>query len=177
MKNVFCLGVAASALFVCAARAQQSPSAADKDTSVLLKLEQDWADAGAKHDAVFIEHVEADAYIYTDAAGNVAHKADDLATARAGDVKIDAFKLSAMKVQVHGDAAVITGETTLTGTDHGGALNGTFRWTDVFVRRPDGAWQVVASQATAVAKPEDAPVLVVPAETPVPAASATETDG
>ncbi len=168
--------VVASALFACAALASLS-SAADADVLTLLKLEQDWAEAVAKHDAAFIERVEADAYVYTDAAGNVAHKADDLATARAGDVKIDAFKLSAMKVQVHGDTAVITGETTLTGTDHGGALNGTFRWTDVFVRRADGSWQAVASQATAVAKPEDAPVLVVPAETPVPTGNTTDTDG
>ena len=145
--------------------------AQDKDTAALLKLEQDWAEAVARHDAAFIERVEDDAYVYTDAAGNVGHKADDLATARAGDVKIDTFKLGNLKVQVHGNAAVVTGETTLTGSDHGGALNGTFRWTDTFVRRADGSWQAVASQATSVGKAEDAPVIVVPAETP--AASGT----
>ena len=143
----------------------------DKDAATLLKLEQDWANAVAKHDAAFIEKVEADNYVYTDAAGNVGHKADDLAAARAADTKIDAFKLSAMKAEFHGDAAVVTGETTLVGNDRGVALSGTYRWTDTFVRRADGTWQVVASQATAVAKPEDAPILVVPAETP--AASAT----
>ncbi len=144
---------------------------ADKDTAALLKLEQDWANAVAKHDAEFIERVEAENYVYTDAAGNVGHKADDLATARAGDVKIDAFKLSAMTVVLHGDTAVGTGATTLSGSDHGGPLAGTYRWTDTFVRRADGQWQAVASQVTSLAKPEDAPVLVVPAETP--AASAT----
>ena len=63
----------------------------------------------------------------------------------------------------------------MTGMDRGGALNGTFRWTDVFVRRLDGSWQAVASQATAVSKPEDTPVLVVPAETPA-AAGTPDTD-
>ncbi len=143
----------------------------DKDAAALLKLEQDWANAVAKHDAAFIEKVEADDYVYTDAAGNVGHKADDLAAARATDVKIDAFRLSAMTVQLHGDAAVVTGETTVSGNDRGAALNGTYRWTDTFVRRVDGSWQAIASQATAVTRPEDAPVLVIPAETP--AASAT----
>ena len=143
----------------------------DKDAAALLKLEQDWATAIAKHDAAFIEKVEADNYVYTDPAGNVGHKADDLATARAADVKIDAFRLSAMAVQLHGDTAIVTGTTTVSGNDRGAAMSGTYRWTDTFVRRVEGSWQAVASQATAVAKPEDAPVLVIPAETP--AASAT----
>ena len=167
MKTRLLATWAAGALYAATAGAQQ----ADKDTAALLKLEQDWADAVVRHDAGFIERVEADAYVYTDPAGNVGHKADDLATARAGDVKIDAFRLSAMRVALHGDTAVVTGETTLVGRDRGTPLAGTYRWTDTFVRRPDGTWQAVASQAVAAARPEDAPVLVVPAETP--AASAT----
>lgn len=169
MKPRILATLAAGALCGVTAAAAQS----DKEAAALLKLEQDWANAVAKHDAAFIERVEADDYVYTDAAGNVGHKADDLATARAGDVKIDAFKLSAMKVELHGDAAVVTGMTTLAGSDHGGPLAGTYRWTDTFVRRADGSWQVVASQATTVARPEEAPILVVPAETPA-ANSTTE---
>ena len=175
MKLPLCLTFAVLALLACAAQAQQSPPP-DKDTATLLKLEQDWASAVARHDAAFIERVEDDAYVFTDAAGNVAHKADDLAAARAGDVKIESFKLADLKVQVHGDAAVVTGETTLLGSDRGGALSGTYRWTDTFVRRPGGVWQVAASQATSVGKVEEAPTVVVPTETPA-ANSTTDTDG
>ena len=167
--------VFATLVLLAAGRLPAQESAND-DTADLLKLEQDWATAVAKHDAAFISRVEDDAYVYTDATGSVAHKADDLAAARAGDVKIESFKLSDMKVQVHGGAAVVTGQTTLVGSDRGGVLNGTYRWTDVFVRRPDGVWQVVASQATAVGKPEDAPIIVLPAATPA-ADPATDTDG
>ena len=174
MKTRFFTGLAAAVLLPCVAWAQQPPPS-DKDAATLLKLEQDWASAVARHDAAFIERVEDDTYVYTDASGNVAHKAEDLAAARAGAVKIESLKLSDMKVQIHGDAAVVTGETTLLGSDRGGVLNGTYRWTDTFVRRPDGIWQVVASQVTGVGKAEEAPAVVVPAETP--AASATDTDG
>ncbi len=173
MKTALLITVAACTVLALTAPAQ--PPVSDGDKAALLKLEQDWADAVARHDAAFIERVEHEAYIYTDASGNVAHKVDDLANARAGDVKIDSFKLSGMEVQVHGDAAVVTGEITLLGSDHGGALNGTYRWTDVFVRRPGGNWQVVASQATTVGKAEETPVIAVPTETP--AASAVDTDG
>ena len=172
MKTRFPLAVAVAGVLGVGTAVAQS----DKDTAALLKLEQDWANAVAKHDVAFIERVEADNYVYTDAAGNVGHKADDLATARAGDVKIDAFKLAAMKVELHGDTAVVTGETTLAGSDHSGTLAGTYRWTDTFVRRPGGSWQAVASQATTVAKPEDAPVLVVPAETPAASAAPDSDD-
>ena len=172
MKNTI-LPVAISLAWLAASLPAQEST--NDDTADLLKLEQHWASAVAKHDAAFIERVEDEAYVYTDATGNVAHKADDLAAARAGDVKIESFKLSDMKVQLHGGTAVVTGQTTLAGSDHGGTLNGTYRWTDVFVRRPDGAWQVISSQATTVGRPEDAPIIVLPAATP-PAGSSTDTD-
>lgn len=175
MTKAVLLSIVVLSVLVFHVGAQQPLSDSERDT--LLKLEQDWADAVAKHDAAFIERVENDAYVYTDAAGNVAHKADDLATARAGDVKIDSFKLSNMKVQVHGDTAVVTGETMLVGSDHGGTLNGTYRWTDVFVRRPGGNWQAVASQATTVGKAEETPVITVPVETPAASGNMTDTDG
>ena len=174
MKTALLAAVALSAL--ASVLSAQSPPA-DGEKAALLKLEQDWADAVARHDAAFLERVEADDYVYTDATGIVAHKSDDLAAARAGAVKLDSFKLSGMRVQVYGDTAVLTGTTTLVGSDRGGALNGTYRWTDTFVRRPGGNWQVVASQATAVGKAEEAPVIAVPAETPPAGGSATDTDG
>ena len=142
------------------------PSPADGDKAALLKLEQDWAEAIARHDATFIERVEDEAFVYTDSAGSIGHKADDLATARAGDIKIESFKITDMKVQLHGDTAVVTGETTVVGSDRGGTLNGTYRWTDTFVRRPGGNWHVVASQATSLGKMEETPATVIPAETP-----------
>ena len=79
-----------------------------------------------------------------------------------------------MKAQLHGDTAVVTGQTTLAGRDHGGALNGTYRWTDVFVRAAGGDWQVVASQATAVNQPAD--VVVIPADASATPASADESE-
>ncbi len=176
MKTKIALLAAAAVLTALVSVATAQPSPAD-DKAALLKLEQDWASAAAKHDTAFLERVEDDAFVYTDSTGNVAHKADDLALARAGEVKIESFKLADMRVQLYGDTAVVTGLTTVVGSDRGGSLNGTYRWTDVFVRRPGGNWQVVASQATAVGKAEETPVIAVPAETPAASGSATDTDG
>ena len=175
MKNAFALAAAGLTMFACPLLGQQTP--VEQDSTALLKLEQDWANAVAKHDAAFIERVEHDAYVYTDASGSVAHKADDLAAARAGDAKIESFKLSDMKAQIHGDTAVVTGETTLVGSDRGGVLSGTYRWTDTFIRVAGGGWQVVASQVTNLGKVEETPTLAVPAETPPAGGSTTDPEG
>ena len=51
-----------------------------------------------------------------------------------------------MKVQVHGDSAVVTGVWTGKGTDGTGkAFDGKERFADTWVKMPDGKWQCVAS--------------------------------
>lgn len=78
--------------------------------------------------------------------GAVITKAEALQMCEAPAVPIDTFEVDDISVRSFGDAAVVTGRTTLV---TGGAAPGrvTLRFTDVFIRR-GGQWQVVASQAT-----------------------------
>ena len=108
----------------------------------------------AKHDLNFIEQAEAEEYIYTDPLGTVSHKDDDLARAQVGDLKIESFSFKDEKVHLYGETAVLTGEIDLRGTAKGASMTGSYRWTDVLVQR-NGAWQVVASQATVIEGEED----------------------
>ena len=124
----------------------------ENDEAAFTKIEQDWGDAVTRHDADFLDRLEADDYTYTGPDGGVSHKADDIDAAKAGIVRIESFSHRDMKVQVYGETAVVTGATILKGTAGDMDLSGRFRWTDVFVKR-DGRWQVVASQATSVGKP------------------------
>lgn len=128
-----------------------TPSA---DEKAVLQLELDWCDALAKHDADFLQRALAEEYRYTDPAGRVSGKADELARAKTGDVQIDSFHLSDEKVQIYGETAVMTGETAIKGKDNGGDITGDYRWTDLFVKR-GGNWQVVASQATVIQVEDD----------------------
>ena len=121
------------------------------DEAALEKLEQDWGDAIQRHDAGFLERLEADGYTYTGPDGAISHKADDIAGARAGFARIDSFKHRDLKIQVYGESAVVTGATTLKATAGDADISGDFRWTDVFVKH-GGQWQVVASQATAISR-------------------------
>jgi Ketosteroid isomerase homolog len=68
---------------------------------------------------------------------------------KSGDLKIESSTNEDMKVQVHGDTAVVTYRSTDKGNYKGNDLSGQYRWTDVFVKR-NGRWQIVAGQGTRI---------------------------
>lgn len=118
------------------------------DEQAVLKLEQDWCEAEARHDTAFLDKVETDNFVFTDSLGKVTGKADEIAEAKEGGDRID-FKLTDMKAHLHGDTVILTGQTTFV-PPAGHTGNFSYRWTDIFVRQPGGEWKVAASQATAL---------------------------
>jgi ketosteroid isomerase-like protein len=135
-------------LFAVSAVLAQVPSAVERE---LIKLENDWSTAWQKHDTAFLQKLFADEYIGTDSDGATYTKAQDIANAKSEDTQIESFVLSDVKVHVYGDTAVVTAHSTNKATFKGKDISGTYRYTDVFVKR-DGRWQVVATQETRVAK-------------------------
>jgi hypothetical protein len=55
-----------------------------------------------------------------------------------------------VKARVYGNAAVVTGLATRSGTYKGAPFDQQHLWTDTFVMK-DGRWQCVASQSTLIA--------------------------
>jgi hypothetical protein len=50
-----------------------------------------------------------------------------------------------LNVQAYGDVAIATGGYKGKGTDSGKPFDEHLRWTDTWVKMPDGKWQLVAS--------------------------------
>lgn len=172
MKRLLIAVVIMALLTPCRILAQaSSPAAAPVKTGSveqeLMNLEQDWAKAYVQHDLVALGRIEADDIIYTDSDGAVMTKAQDLDDVKSGAFVAASFVVDDMKVSVYGDAAVITGRSTIKAQYKGKDGNGQFRWTDTWIRR-DGVWQCVASHASKVAQankptpPSNASTSVIP---------------
>jgi hypothetical protein len=91
----------------------------------------------------------ADKFVNTDREGKVTGKAETLADAKAtkyGSVDYDDSKLT-----VFGDTAIATGVFTAKGTDSSGKpLDTRERFSDTWVKMPNGKWQCVASDGSPV---------------------------
>jgi Domain of unknown function (DUF4440) len=117
----------------------------------LMHIEQELLDSIIKGDASVTDRYLSDNYIFTGPDAAVVDKARMIADLKSGDLKIESSTPDDMKVQVYGNAAVVTYGSTDKGTYKGKDLSGKYRWMDVFVKR-NGRWQIVAGQGTPVPK-------------------------
>ena len=116
----------------------------------LIQLERDWCSSVLKRDVVTFGRILADDYTGVTSRGVVETKADALADLKDQANSIDACVHSNVKVRLYGDAAVVTGLGTRSGTRSGVAFKDRQTlWIDTFVKK-DGRWQCVASQGTVV---------------------------
>jgi hypothetical protein len=117
----------------------------------LMHIEQELLDSILKGDASVSDRYLSDTYIFTGPDAVVVDKTRMITDLKSGDLKIESSTPDDMKVQVYGNAAVVTYGSTNKGTYKGKDLSGKYRWMDVFVKHK-GRWQLVAGQGTPVPK-------------------------
>ncbi len=132
--------------------ATPTSDAGGDDKTTLLRLEEAWSRAFLEKDAEIVARIEADGYVFTNAEGKMSGKADDLRSVKSDATKYETYKQSDVQVRLYGDTAIITGHTTIKGTDDGRDISGEYQWTDTFIKR-DGKWQAIATHTTLVPKP------------------------
>jgi ketosteroid isomerase-like protein len=127
---------------------------ATSDESLLIEIERQWAAAYVTGDADKLDTIFSPDYIQTNTRAVVTGKAEEVGDVRAGNFRYEKFDTTEMKVQLYGEAAVVTGKIYLKGVDlkSGKTIEGTMRMTDTFIRQ-GGKWRVVASQTTAEPAP------------------------
>jgi hypothetical protein len=136
------LGVA---VLAAAAQTQKKGTVQDKATAqALLDLENKWVDALMKSDAAALDSIFADTYVDADEHGHRSDKDGLLSVVKSGELKSESIKLSDMRVQLYGDAAIVTGSAAQAGSFKGQPFSGSIIFTDTFIRQ-NGIWRAVAS--------------------------------
>jgi len=112
-------------------------------------LEQQWLQSQKTNNSDLLLPLLADKFVETGSDGKVMGKAETLATAKA--TKYDSAEYHDVKVTAFGNTAIATGGFKGKGTDESGKpLDVNERWTDTWLKMPNGKWQCIASHASAV---------------------------
>jgi len=126
-----------------------SAKAAGGTEKAVAALEQQWLQSQKANNPDLVAPLLADKFIMTGVDGKVTGKAESLATAKA--TKYDSVDYDNVKVTVFGNTAIATGGFKAKGTDPSGKpLDAHERWTDTWVKMPNGQWQCVASHSSPV---------------------------
>lgn len=114
-------------------------------------LEEQWRHAQLNDDAAAMDGLLSDDFIGITASGRVNTKAQQLARIRDRAIVITQLDLSDIKVKLIGPiVAVVTSRAEIAGSSDGEPLRGTFRYTRVYQRLPNGVWKITSFEATHV---------------------------
>jgi ketosteroid isomerase-like protein len=145
-KLTWCL--VALVLLVCAAWSQDKKGGGGTEQAV-ADLEQKWLQSQKTNNPDLIAPMLADKFRMTSSEGKVSDKGEYLKDAKA--TKFDSVDYDDVKVTVFGNTAIATGGFKAKGTDPSGKpLDVHERWTDTWVKMPNGQWQCVASASAPV---------------------------
>jgi ketosteroid isomerase-like protein len=137
-----------STILVLPAPAQTNSRSVEK---AIADLEQKWAAAQRDGKASVVAPMLAETFVNTDTDGRTSGKDKLLSNLKGGKWEHNA--ISDVKVMVYGNTAVATGAWAGKGVDGDGTkIDRRERWTDTWVKMPDGQWQCVASQQTSTEK-------------------------
>lgn len=107
--------------------------------------------SATKGDITGLDRILADDFIATSLNGRVTNKAQYIKSSTSPQLSFTNFNIEDVKVRVYGDAAVVTGRTTVKGRYEDQEFNTQFRYTRVYLKRA-GRWQIVTSHLTPVTK-------------------------
>lgn len=118
-------------------------------------LNRQWMEAYTRRDTAFLDRHMSDDYVGTFPDGTVHDKKSEIEAVASGAIEIMEMTPREMTVRVYGNAAVITGQSSVKARVGGQDMRAELRFTDVWIKRGD-RWQAVASQVTRIEQSEGA---------------------
>jgi ketosteroid isomerase-like protein len=124
----------------------QAPSTTES-VRELTRLETVWNQAHVRGEVATIDSLCADDLVVTVPEMPLMGKADILAFWKSGRARITRYETSDIRVQVYGEAAIVTGRLQRQRDFGGKVVDDDWRFTKTYVRR-DARWRVVAYHAS-----------------------------
>lgn len=115
------------------------------DAAKVLALENKWTDAYRQRNINILTSLLAEDFIITVEDGRVFGKIGYMSHTADPSVQVTAAEESDLRINLHGNVAVVTGAYHETGTAKGKRYEYRDRMTDVWMKI-DGQWQLIASQ-------------------------------
>ena len=124
----------------------QTPGESEK---AVAALENQWLQSQKTNNSDLLVPLLADKFVETSSDGKVTGKAETIATAKS--IKYQSAEYSDVKVTVFGNTAIATGRFKGKMADASGkSVDINERWTDTWLKMPNGKWQCIASHASPV---------------------------
>jgi ketosteroid isomerase-like protein len=117
------------------------------------QLEEKWRLAILKGDTAAMDSLLADDYMAITASGTLQTKAQSLENLRSGRMHFTSLEIADRKVRFYGTTALVTSLATVQGATAEGPMEGSFRYTRVYVKDPSGMWKIVSFEASPVREP------------------------
>jgi ketosteroid isomerase-like protein len=108
------------------------------------QVEEKWRQAILHSDAAALEAILDEDYVGITASGILHTKEQMLEAVRSGKLHITSFVISDRKFRFYGKTALVTGSANATGTTPDSELNGSYRYTQVYVFTPKGGWKLAS---------------------------------
>jgi ketosteroid isomerase-like protein len=147
MKNKLLLSLIGAISIAAAGWSHAQTSSAGTEKAVMA-LENQWIESEKTNNPDLAAPLFAEKYVATGSDGTLEDRAQTLAQAKArtwtSAVDED------VKIQAYGDVAIVTGGYKGKGTESGKPFSEHLRWTDTWVKMPDGKWQLVASHYSTI---------------------------
>ncbi len=129
-------------------RAQKHESRREID-----QLEEQWRNAFLSSNIPSLGSLLSADYIAITSFGTLETKDQTLADLRSGAIHFTTLDISDRKVRFYGHTALVTSRAEVRGTTPEGRINGSFRYTHVYVRDAHGAWKIVSFEASRIRQP------------------------
>lgn len=144
----------AEPLLVCQTRGM-SRAIRHENRREIDQLEEKWRQAELQGDLAALDGLLSDDFMAILPNGILQTKEQALAALRSGTTHITTLELSDRKVRFYGTTAVVTSRAEVVGITSGREMNGSYRYTRVYVRDAKGTWKIVNFESSQIRDAEE----------------------